>query len=121
MLKTEVLLFEELNTEQLYDLLQLRSEVFVVEQDCVYQDVDDKDQKAFHVILKKSEEIIGYTRLFWPGDYFKVKFYFEDCWGHEKSHEMRKYVGYDDENIFYFRDVNSESDKYCDWRYEVSH
>jgi len=56
-----------------------------------------------------------------PGDYFKVKFYFEDCWGGEKTYDMRKYVGHDDENIFYFRDINSEPDKYCDWRYEVSH
>ncbi len=63
--------FEELSKIELYKILRLRAEVFIVEQDCVYQDVDDKDQKALHVILKKSEEIIGYTRLFWPGDYFK--------------------------------------------------
>ena len=63
--------FEELSKLELYKILHLRAEVFIVEQDCVYQDVDDKDQKALHVILKKSEEIIGYTRLFWPGDYFK--------------------------------------------------
>ena len=61
--------FEELSKLELYKILRLRAEVFIVEQDCVYQDVDDKDQKALHVILKKSEEIIGYTRLFWPGDY----------------------------------------------------
>ena len=63
--------FKELSKLELYKILRLRAEVFIVEQDCVYQDVDDKDQKALHVILKKSEEIIGYTRLFWPGDYFK--------------------------------------------------
>jgi ElaA protein len=63
--------FEELSKLELYKILRLRAEVFIVEQDCVYQDVDDKDQKALHVILKKSEEIIGYTRLFWPGDYFE--------------------------------------------------
>ena len=63
--------FEELSKLELYKILRLRAEVFIIEQDCVYQDVDDKDQKALHVILKKSEEIIGYTRLFWPGDYFK--------------------------------------------------
>ena len=56
-----------------------------------------------------------------PGDYFKVNFYFEDCWGHEKSYEMRKYISNGEENLFYFRDINSESDKYCDWRYVVSH
>jgi ElaA protein len=38
--------FKELTTEELYDLLQLRAEIFVVEQDCVYQDLDGKDQKA---------------------------------------------------------------------------
>jgi ElaA protein len=41
--------FDELNTTELYQILQLRSEVFVVEQDCVYQDVDGKDQKSLHV------------------------------------------------------------------------
>jgi len=71
MLKTEVLLFEELNTEQLYDLLQLRSEVFVVEQDCVYQDIDGKDQKALHVLGYSNDKLIAYTRIFKPGDYFK--------------------------------------------------
>ncbi|MBC2843902.1 GNAT family N-acetyltransferase [Winogradskyella flava] len=63
--------FEELNTKELYDLLQLRSEVFVVEQDCVYQDVDGKDQKALHVLGYKGQKLIAYTRIFKPGDYFK--------------------------------------------------
>lgn len=70
MLKTEVLSFEELNTQQLYDLLQLRSEVFVVEQDCVYQDIDGKDQKALHVLGYSNNELVAYTRIFKPGDYF---------------------------------------------------
>lgn len=63
--------FKELTTKELYDLLQLRSEVFVVEQNCVYQDLDGKDEKAFHVIGKKDNKIIAYTRVFKPGDYFK--------------------------------------------------
>ena len=46
MLDIQTKTFEQLNTKELYDLLQLRSEVFVVEQDCVYQDIDGKDQKA---------------------------------------------------------------------------
>ena len=45
-------------------LLQLRSEVFVVEQDCVYQDIDGKDQNALHVIGYKNENIVAYTRVF---------------------------------------------------------
>lgn len=62
--------FSELNTSELYDLLQLRSEVFVVEQDCVYQDIDGKDQKALHVLGYKNNNLVAYTRVFKPGDYF---------------------------------------------------
>lgn len=62
--------FNELSTEELYQILRLRSEVFVVEQDCVYQDMDNKDQKALHVIGVKEGEVIAYTRVFKPGDYF---------------------------------------------------
>lgn len=46
-LHIEVKNFEELTLTRLYDILQLRTEVFVVEQDCVYQDIDGKDEKAF--------------------------------------------------------------------------
>ena len=42
--------FSSLSTTELYALLQLRSQVFVVEQDCVYQDIDGKDQKALHIL-----------------------------------------------------------------------
>jgi len=63
--------FTELTTAELYQILQLRSEVFVVEQDCVYQDVDGKDQKSLHVLGFKNEQIVAYTRIFKPGDYFK--------------------------------------------------
>ncbi|MDB4048238.1 GNAT family N-acetyltransferase [Polaribacter sp.] len=62
--------FSELNTTELYEILQLRSEVFVVEQDCVYQDIDSKDQKTLHVIGYKNNKIVAYTRIFKPGDYF---------------------------------------------------
>lgn len=63
--------FSELNTKQLYELLQLRSEVFVVEQDCVYQDIDGKDEKALHVLGYKDQKLVAYTRIFKPGDYFE--------------------------------------------------
>jgi ElaA protein len=59
MLDISVKTFDQLSLEELYFLLQLRSEVFVVEQDCVYQDVDGKDQKALHVIGKKDTSIIA--------------------------------------------------------------
>ncbi|WP_372794592.1 GNAT family N-acetyltransferase [Lutibacter sp.] len=70
MLQVFIKPFTELTTNELYEILQLRSEVFVVEQDCVYQDVDFKDQKALHVIGTKNDKIVAYTRIFKPGDYF---------------------------------------------------
>ena len=62
--------FEELTINELYDLLQLRSEVFVVEQDCVYQDIDGKDQKALHILGFDNDILVAYTRCFAPGIYF---------------------------------------------------
>lgn len=72
MMEVSVKTFSEINTEELYDILQLRSEVFVVEQDCVYQDMDGKDQKAFHVIGKNNGKVVAYTRVFKSGDYFNM-------------------------------------------------
>jgi ElaA protein len=67
--KTKI--FNELSTQELYQILRLRSEVFVVEQNCVYQDIDNKDQKAMHLFGILEGEIIAYSRLFKPGDYFE--------------------------------------------------
>jgi len=69
-LNIEVKKFSELKLTELYDILQLRSEVFVVEQDCVYQDIDGKDNEALHVIGSKNDKIVAYTRCFKPGFYF---------------------------------------------------
>ena len=63
--------FSELNNEELYQILRLRTEVFVVEQNCVYQDLDNKDQKAIHIYYKENNEIVAYTRIFKSGDYYK--------------------------------------------------
>ena len=71
MLDISILNFKDLNIHQLYDVLQLRSEIFVVEQDCVYQDIDGKDDKALHVLGYKNNKLIAYTRLFKAGDYFE--------------------------------------------------
>jgi len=49
----------------------LRSEAFVVEQNCVYQDIDYKDQKAIHLIGEYEEKMVAYARLFKPNDYFE--------------------------------------------------
>jgi ElaA protein len=62
--------FEALSIVELYQILRLRSEIFVVEQNCVYQDLDNKDQKALHLFGEYEGKIIAYSRLFKAGDYF---------------------------------------------------
>ncbi|MFD2822552.1 GNAT family N-acetyltransferase [Lacinutrix iliipiscaria] len=71
MLNILIKTFSELTTQELYGLLQLRSEVFVVEQDCVYQDIDGKDQIALHVLGFADDQLVAYTRVFKPEAYFK--------------------------------------------------
>jgi ElaA protein len=71
MLDIKVKKFDELSLQELYKLLQLRSEIFVVEQNCVYQDIDGKDEKALHIIGFENDEVVAYTRIFSPGDYFE--------------------------------------------------
>ncbi|REG94302.1 GNAT family N-acetyltransferase [Algoriphagus antarcticus] len=55
--------FHELTVNELYDLLKLRSEVFVVEQNCVFLDQDDKDQQCHHLLLYSEDQLVGYSRL----------------------------------------------------------
>lgn len=69
-MEIEIKTFEELTTSQLYNILQLRSEVFVVEQDCVYQDIDGKDERALHILGWEDGILVAYTRCFQAGDYF---------------------------------------------------
>lgn len=66
--------FDELTLKEFHDIIQLRLDIFVVEQDCPYLDLDGKDFKAYHFygqLEDGSEKIVAYTRIFAPGDYFK--------------------------------------------------
>jgi ElaA protein len=60
--------FEELDLNELYAIMALRQEVFVVEQDCVYQDLDSKDQVALHLFIRESagDGVLAYARIFSP-------------------------------------------------------
>jgi ElaA protein len=56
--------FSELTVDELYDVLRLRSEVFIVEQKCIFLDIDNNDRKAFHTIGFIGDEVVATTRLF---------------------------------------------------------
>jgi ElaA protein len=55
--------FQDLNVNELYELLRLRSEVFVVEQNCVFLDQDNKDQQCYHLLLYADGQLAAYSRL----------------------------------------------------------
>ncbi len=61
--------FKELSKKELYAVLALRCEVFVVEQECAYQDLDGKDEKAYHLLCTENDELLAYLRIFNPRDY----------------------------------------------------
>lgn len=65
MITWEHLTFKQLSTEQLYEILKLRSDVFVVEQNCVYPDLDDKDRHAdsYHLMGYADGKLAAYLRL----------------------------------------------------------
>lgn len=63
--------FDALNPVQLYQLLQLRADVFVIEQQCIYPDIDGKDFKALHLLGYEGDVLVAYARLFESGDYFE--------------------------------------------------
>ena len=56
--------FEELTTAELYELLKARAEIFVVEQNCIYQDLDDRDYDSLHVFYEESGTVLAYLRAF---------------------------------------------------------
>ena len=62
-METVIKRFAELTTDELYDILRLRAEVFVVEQNCVYQDLDGRDQAAVHVWVRGETGILAYLRV----------------------------------------------------------
>jgi ElaA protein len=94
--------FEELSTQLIYNLLKLRSEVFVVEQQCIYLDIDGKDKDAIHLIATHEDEILFYSRIFEKGKYYQnyasigrvivnEKFR-KEKWGDELMSESLEYI-----------------------------
>lgn len=73
MIETDWILkkFEELTPHELYAIIKLRNEVFVVEQDCVFQDADDKDQTSFHLMGMNEGKLVAYSRIVPPGIAYK--------------------------------------------------
>lgn len=55
--------FDELSPSELYAILRLRNEVFIIEQNCIYQDLDNKDQASMHLMGWEKDELVAYTRI----------------------------------------------------------
>ena len=90
----KIKLFEALSVNELYDLLKLRSEIFVVEQNCVYLDLDGKDKVALHLFAEFEGKVVAHARLFKPGISFDnasigrvVVDYRDRKWGHDLMRE----------------------------------
>lgn len=95
-IKWQIKPFEALTVNELYDILRLRSEIFVVEQNCVYLDLDGKDKLALHLFGEYEGRIVACSRLFKPGISFDNSSigrvvvainYRDKKWGHELMRE----------------------------------
>lgn len=71
MLNWKTKAFNELNNYELYEILKLRSKVFVVEQNCIFLDMDDKDQKCMHILGFDDDVLVAYSRLVPSGVSYK--------------------------------------------------
>ena len=70
-MRLKIKAWDQLSSKEINDIFSLRSEVFIVEQECIYQDVDGKDEKADHLLLIINNQLVGYTRVFNENIYFK--------------------------------------------------
>lgn len=95
-IKWQIKPFDQLSVIELYAILRLRSEVFVVEQNCVYLDLDGKDALALHLFGEYNGQIVAHSRLFKPGISFDnssigrvvvATKYRDKKWGHELMRE----------------------------------
>src|SRR6187431_410344 len=95
-IRWEIKSFETLSVNELYDILKLRSEIFEVEQNCVYLDIDGKDKLALHLFGKFDGKVVAYSRLFKPGISFENSSigrvvvdanYRDRKWGHDLMRE----------------------------------
>ena len=57
--------FNELTTRELYEILKTRAEIFIIEQNCLYQDLDDIDYNSLHIFIEEDNKIIAYLRCFY--------------------------------------------------------
>lgn len=62
---------EKMPATELYQVLKLRQDIFIIEQTCIYDDIDDRDQQSDHLLLKESNSLIAYSRIVPPGEKFK--------------------------------------------------
>jgi ElaA protein len=72
MIKHYIKTFEQLNTKELYQIIQLREKVFIVEQECYYLDADGKDDVSWHLMLHSGDNLIAYLRILPPGISYKT-------------------------------------------------
>ena len=122
-IKFKIKRFNELSTVELYSLLQLRSEVFVVEQNCVYQDIDGKDEKALHLLGEIDNKVVVYSRIFKPKDYFEnasigrvaiAEKFRAQKWGHQLMQEAISGI----ENNFGIQSITISAQLYLKKFYE---
>lgn len=107
-MEVKIVPFSRLSLTELYEILKIRSEIFVLEQECIYIDPDGKDPEALHLIATEENEIIGTARIFAPGvKHEEASFgrlgitdsYRERGYAHELVSEIHSYIKHEYGNV----------------------
>lgn len=118
--------YNELTVDEFHNILQLRIQVFVVEQNCPYPELDGKDKMAYHFFAIAEEspfQIIAYTRIFKPGDYYKQAaigrvVVHKDFRREKIGHELIKRSIQQIKNLFYTSEIKIGAQTYLKFFYE---
>ncbi len=120
--------YKQLTVEEFHDILQLRINVFVVEQNCPYPELDGKDKIAYHyyaIADENSSQVLAYTRLFKPGDYYQQAAIGRVVVNPKNrntglGHELIKRSIYQIENIFHTSEIKIGAQTYLE-KFYISH
>jgi ElaA protein len=118
--------FEELTVVEFHEILKLRINIFVVEQNCPYPELDDKDKEAWHFYATTKEnplKIVAYTRLFAPGEYYNFAaigrvVVDKSCRGNNIGHELIKNSILEIEHLFGTKNIKIGAQTYLKKFYE---
>ena len=117
-MNTHIKTFEQLTTKELFHIYKLRVDIFVVEQQCPYQEIDDIDLKSHHIYLKQGKDILAYCRIYKQNDVYHIGRVIAAIKHKGYGTQIMKTVIKFASNILHVQSINIEAQTYAQQFYE---